>query len=437
MYLTIKQKFCISISAALLWAAFSLTVAQPWISDLSETLGAFLAYTLIFGIAIIPGFINFFLVISILLDKRPPKKFLDHRDYPPITVLTAAYNEQDSIEETVRSIGANKYLGDMRCIVVSDGSTDDTPEILVRLAQEFDWLDVYHYTDNQGKAEALNFGLEHVDTEILITVDADSLLYKNALNHIVLRYLSDPADTRAVAGCILIRNSRESLCTRAQEWDYFLGINSIKRLQSKYHGTMVAQGAFSLYDTATVREQGGWEHSVGEDIVLTWGLHKAGHRVGFAEDAFLFTNAPVTWRQLIKQRMRWSRGMIEAFKHHAGLLTTKRYSAMFAWWNAMFPFLDLVYTVAFLPGIVAAIFFQYYLIAGLMTLILLPLMLIMKAVMYSNNVKTLNSVGLMVRKNFRGFLIYALVYSMILQPICFLGYLKEIFLGSNKNWGTK
>lgn len=78
----------------------------------------------------------------------------------------------------------------------------------------------------------------------------------------------------------MVRNSRETWMTRAQEWDYFQGIAAIKRVQSLCQGTMVAQGAFSLYDTATLREIGGWPDCIGEDIVLSWSILKAGHRIG-------------------------------------------------------------------------------------------------------------------------------------------------------------
>lgn len=71
------------------------------------------------------------------------------------------------------------------------------------------------------------------------------------------RYWADPLCTRAVAGSILIRNSRENWITKAQEWDYFLGIGTIKRIQSLFHGTLVAQGAFSLYDRKALLEMGG------------------------------------------------------------------------------------------------------------------------------------------------------------------------------------
>ena len=240
----------------------------------------------------------------------------------------------------------------------------------------------------------------------------------------------------AVAGAVLVRNSRKNLVTKAQEWDYFHGIAAIKRLQSLYQGTLVAQGAFSIYNTNVLRKVGGWAETVGEDIVLTWAILNEGHRVGYAEDACLFTNAPDTWSQFIKQRQRWSRGLIEAFKAHWQLLFKWRMTTMFIWWNLLFPYMDLVYTFVFIPGIVAALF-GYYLLAGPMTLILLPMSLMVNYVMYIIQSRMFTSQGLSVRRNPIGFVFYAFLYSIVLQPACVVGYIKELISGTAKNWGTK
>ena len=136
---------------------------------------------------------------------------------------------------------------------------DFTPNILVRL------LD---FKENRGKAAVLNSGLEASTHELICTIDGDSRLRADSLAEIVERYLSDPPGTMAVAGAVLVRNSRGSLITAAQEWDYFHGIAAVKRMQSMYHGTLVAQGAFSLYRKDGLQAVGGWPDSVGEDIVM-------------------------------------------------------------------------------------------------------------------------------------------------------------------------
>ena len=278
-------------------------------------------------------------------------------------------------------------------------------------------------------------GLTQVTHALTLTVDGDSYLYKDALRNLVGRYMSDPSDTRAVAGAVLVRNSRTNLVTAAQEWDYFHGIAAVKRLQSLYQGTLVAQGAFSVYDTCTIRDLGGWPDTVGEDIVLTWSILERGWRVGFAENACVFTNAPTTWSRFIRQRQRWSRGLIEAFKAHWRLLFKLRMTTLFIWWNLLFPYIDLAFTLAFIPGLVLALFGIYWL-AGPLTLLLLPLAGLVNLVMFRIQSRMFAAQGLHVRRNLRGFFFYALCYSFVLQPACVVGYAKELF-NRSKSWGTK
>lgn len=452
VYVTTKVKFLLSIVVAFIWMVFSIWIAQPWMETLADGIrylladifiddiaiksGYVLSYLIVCGIAIIPGFMNMFLISSLLLDRRPPRKTFTDEDIPETTVLMAAYNEEDSMEDTIISLSQQSLIqsGKVNVWVINDGSTDKTKEIINNYAN-FPWLKAIHLPKNMGKANALNYALKDVTTKLIITIDADSVLYKDSIRRLIERYLSDPKNTVAVAGAVLVRNSRFNLVTKMQEWDYFHGIASVKRIQSLYGGTLVAQGAFSLYETEEVKNAGGWPNCVGEDIVLTWALLKTGKRIGFAEDACLFTNAPTTWKQFIRQRQRWSRGLFEAFKYHWHLLFKKRMSTAFVLFNVLFPYLDIVYSLAFLPGIVLA-FLGYYYIASLMTLLVLPLAMVVNYVMFGIQRRMFSSQGLKVRKNILGFIFYSLLYGIVLQPACVVGYAKELFR-TKKTWGTK
>lgn len=436
IYISISQKYWLAFAAALAWAIFSFTLAERWIADITVITNAFVAHFIVWGIAIVPGFMNAFLVASLLLDKRPRRNWDIITDYPDITILVAAYNEGENILSTLESIDRQRYPGYMTTIVVNDGSSDDTLAKIRSVEDEYDWLQVIDIQPNGGKAKALNTALDAVTTELVITIDGDSYLYKDALINLVERYLSDPKGTAAVAGAVLVRNSRKNLVTKVQEWDYFHGIAAIKRLQSLFQGTLVAQGAFSIYKTAVLRDVDGWPDCVGEDIVLTWAILKEGYRVGYAEDACLFTNAPDTWTQFFKQRQRWSRGLIEAFKAHWQLLFKPKKTTLFIWWNLLFPYLDFVYTIAFIPGLILALCGIFW-IAGPMTLIVLPLAMIVNYIMFRIQSRMFTNQGLKVRKNIIGFAFYSLLYSIVLQPAGVVGYIHEVFKGSKKNWGTK
>jgi len=431
IYISVQVKFALALAIGVGWLAFSAAVAMPWIDSLAAIAGRPLALAVVAGIALIPGFMNAFLISSLLLDRRPPRREFD--TWPAVSILIAAYNEEASIVDTLRSLANQNYPGPFEVLVIDDGSVDRTAELVA--ACDYPWLRLVRQPKNAGKSAALNRGLEESVHDIVVTLDGDSYLYRNALKNLVGRYLSDPAHTRAVAGTMLVRNSRRNWVTRAQEWDYFHGIAAIKRVQSLYQGALVAQGAFSIYDRAALVEVGGWADCVGEDIVLTWALLARGYRVGHAEDACCFTNAPDTLRQFVRQRQRWSRGMIEAFRAYGGILLKPRLSTMFVWWNVLFPWLDLAYTTFFIPGMLLA-FFGIFWIAGPLTLALLPMALLVNLVMYRVGSQMFARSGLCVRRNVSGFLIYAFVYSLILQPACVAGYLAEL-AGLRKTWGTK
>ncbi len=432
-YVSVKTKYVICLVLAIIWMAFSIWLSIPWYQDLSKEIGWVLAIFFISFIAIVPGFMNAFVISSLLLDKRP--EILKEQQYPAITILIAAYNEANDIATTLQSIFKQDYPEIVHIIVINDGSQDRTADTIRGLMANHPNVKLIDLEKNVGKSGALNQGLKECTTDILITVDADSYLWKDALRNLVGRYLSDPANTKAVAGEVLIRNSRENWITKAQEWDYFLGIASVKRIQSLFQGTLVAQGAFSLYDRKAVEELGGWPNKIGEDIVLTWKILLAGYRVGHAENAIAFTNCPNTVMGFINQRRRWSRGLIESFKENGSLLFKSRLTVIYVWWNTLFPIIDVAYTLGFVPGLILACFGLFW-IVGPMTIALIPMAFILNMVMYNRSKEMFANENLKIRRNYFGFIFYILAYGIVLQPACVWGYISEIF-NLRKHWGTK
>src|SRR5579872_3983673 len=435
-YLSIRVKFFLALIVAISWTGFSVYLAQAWMHDLARLTHPFFAIWALTFIAFVPGFMNAFLATSLLLDKRPERRV--PLFYPAVSILIAAYNEEAGIGATLESIARLNYRGHVEALVLNDGSSDRTAAEVIATQAELRLppnisIRLLDYQQNRGKAAVLNDGLEEAEHELICTIDGDSRLRANSLTEIVERYLSDPPGTMAVAGAVLVRNSRATLITAAQEWDYFHGISAVKRMQSMYHGTLVAQGAFSLYRKDALKIVGGWPHSVGEDIVMTWAMLERGYRVGYAEDAIVFTDAPTSFRQFYQQRKRWSRGLIEALQRHHTLLFKPRLSTLFVWWNCLFLPLDLTFTFVFIPGLIAAML-GFFWIAGPQTLLLLPLALIWNGVIFNIQRKMFQSKGLHVRRNVAGLFFYVLAYAIIMQPVCLWGYISEL-AGARKNWG--
>lgn len=427
-YVPVRLKFIIATTLALAWFCFSAWLSRPWIRDLGVSVGEPLAILIILFVALIPGFLMMHLLFSILLDRQP---YLDLEiDYPPVSILIAAYNEADNIGETFRGIMGQDYSSDIEVVVVDDGSTDETVKVLE--AVDYPDLKIIQ-ASHGGKAAALNRGLEEISNAVLVTIDADTFLHPQALRRIIARLLTDPPGTAAVAGSVLVKNSRESLMTELQEWDYFAAIASVKRQQGLFQGALVAQGAFSAFHRVAVKMVEGWPPVVGDDIVMTWALLKGGFRVGYEPTAVGFTLTPAGFKGFFKQRKRWARGMVEGLKRHGDMIWKKPYwPAFFVAVDFLFPFIDTFYTFAFIPGIVLAFTGRFY-IVGPLTLLVLPLVFLVVGIMYLKQKKVFDILGLKVRRNRLGLVLFMFFYQMIMSPTCVVGYFQEL-LGMSKRW---
>jgi biofilm PGA synthesis N-glycosyltransferase PgaC len=422
-YLRVRTRFFLTIAAGLVWAAFSAWIALGWIDDLARVLTLPLAIATIAGVAIIPGYLNVQLACSLLFDRPRPIDFA--QDYPHVTVIVAAYNEEAAIRETLEYALRQDYPGTLELVVADDGSTDATRAIAAAVAGDDPRVRVVT-TEHGGKSDALNAALATVRSPLVATIDADTLLMPYALRRAVARMLSSPPDTVAVAGSVLVRNSRAGALARVQEWDYFLAIASVKRQQALFQGTLVAQGAFSVYQTGAVRRAGGWPNKIGEDIVLTWALIRNGGRTIFEPTAIAFTDAPVRFRHFVRQRRRWARGMIEGLREHGmKLLGSRRLHVHAVAANCLFPYLDTVYTIAIPVGLVLALTGNF-LIVGPMTAAVLPISLTIALTMYVRQRTVFRLLGLRIRRNLLGFVLYVLVYQLVMSPISVSGYATEL-----------
>jgi poly-beta-1,6-N-acetyl-D-glucosamine synthase len=430
-YVPVTGKFVVAQVSALGWLGLSVLLSLPWVRELATTITVVPAILVVGFVAYLPGWLVAFLAVSLLLDRQPPLR----RSHPtiPVTVLVAARNEADRIQETISYIARQDYPGPIEVLVVDNGSTDGTRALAeaygAATGQRVRCID----EPRPGKSHALNTGLAAVETELVITLDADTLLHPQAIRQLVARLLSAPPDVQAVAGSVLVRNSRDNLWTRMQEWDYFLGIASVKRMQGLYQGTLVAQGAFSLYRAQALLQAGGWPDAIGEDIVLTWQLMRRGARVYYEPSAVAFTAAPTRLVHLARQRARWARGMIEGIRSVKPWNQPRWMLRFLTGIDLLIPALDVAYALVWLPGLVLAATGRYW-IVGPYTLAVLPLTLVVNAILYRfQRRRVFNLLGLRVRRNTLGFLGFVLAYQMLMSPIAVVGYGQEL-LGLRRRW---
>jgi cellulose synthase/poly-beta-1,6-N-acetylglucosamine synthase-like glycosyltransferase/peptidoglycan/xylan/chitin deacetylase (PgdA/CDA1 family)/spore germination protein YaaH len=243
---------------------------------------------------------------------------------PSVTVIIPAFNEEMVIEHTVRSVLASDYPR-LRIIVVDDGSNDDTSAVVrEKFAAEMSAGRVLLFTKpNAGKASALNHGLEYTDDPIYVGIDADTAIAPNAISLLVAHF-SDP-EVGAVAGNAKVGN-RVNLWTRWQALEYITSQNFERRALNVFGAVSVVPGAIGAWRLAAVRKAGGYHtDTVAEDADLTMSLLENGWRVVNEDRALAFTEAPTTAGGLMRQRFRWSFGILQSvWKHGAAIRRRSR-----------------------------------------------------------------------------------------------------------------
>ncbi|HEX6504280.1 MAG TPA: glycosyltransferase [Terriglobales bacterium] len=243
---------------------------------------------------------------------------------PKVAVLIPAYNEEKVIERTIRSVLDSTYKN-LRVIVIDDGSKDATLEVARKaFEKEAQAGRVLILTKaNSGKAEALNFGLQHMrdDEELFVGIDADTVIARDAISYLVPRF-TDPK-IGAVAGNAKVGN-RVNLWTRWQALEYITSQNFERRALNTLGAVSVVPGAIGAWRTAAVRELGGYHtDTVAEDADLTMALLERGYQVKYEDLALAFTEAPTNANGLMRQRFRWSFGILQAVWKHRGAFARK------------------------------------------------------------------------------------------------------------------
>jgi len=239
-------------------------------------------------------------------------EFDDVSEFPAVTVLVPAYNEEGYVGRTITSLLKAEYpAGKKEIVVVDDGSTDDTYEEARRY--ESDTVTVVS-KENGGKYSALNYGLLFTETEIIVTVDADSIVETDALRDIVAPLAADP-EVGAVASNVKIFN-RDSFVTKCQSIEYVVSINLFRRVYDQLAAVSIVPGCLGAYRRSALDEVHAFDpHTLTEDFDTTMKVLNRGYTVRFS-DAVVYTEAPDTWRDLYQQRLRWYRGNVMTLKKH-------------------------------------------------------------------------------------------------------------------------
>jgi poly-beta-1,6-N-acetyl-D-glucosamine synthase len=231
-----------------------------------------------------------------------------------ITVIIPAYNEAQTVAETIRSLQGQSVLPE-RIIVIDDCSTDGTGDVARALG-----VTVIRPDGNTGsKAGAQNHALQLVDTPFVVALDADTTLAADALEQLMVPF----ADETVVAACgFVVPRYVDTVWERGRYIEYLFAFSFYKQIQDYYGKPIIASGCFSMYRTGVLRECGGWStRTLAEDMDLTWTFYQAGHAVRFVPGAVCYPVEPHSYRFLHAQLRRWSHGFIQNVRlHWKGLL---------------------------------------------------------------------------------------------------------------------
>jgi cellulose synthase/poly-beta-1,6-N-acetylglucosamine synthase-like glycosyltransferase len=228
---------------------------------------------------------------------------------PSISVIIPTYNKEDTIGATIKSLLKVNYPRSIDIVVVNDGSTDRTAEILEKIEKKKK-VRVITNDVNMGKGYSLNRALATIDTDLFACVDADSLVDSDCLFKMV-GFFKD-ARVGAVTAALKVA-SKNNILERVQHVEYLLNL-FWRKIMSFLDTLPVTPGVFSIYRTEIIKKLGGFdEKNLAEDMEIALRLHAQGYKVENCPDAYVKTFCPRTFNGLYKQRVRWYRGVIRNF----------------------------------------------------------------------------------------------------------------------------
>ncbi len=283
-------------------------------------------------------FVQLILSVTFNLSRKSQRSTTAYK----ISIIVPAYNEETTIASTIQSL-QNLNYPDYEVIVVDDGSTDQTYQKALQIQ---DSKIKIVQQQNKGKPGALNAGIAKSSGEIILTVDADTTLHKDALTVIAYHFAKNPK-IGAIAGNVKIKREHTIINT-LQSAEYATGINLVRKAQSVLGCVLVVPGPIAALKREAVEEAGGFSgQTFAEDFDITLAILKEGYRVEYEEAGLAYTDAPKTTEDLVKQRRRWYRGMIQVLEKYKGMYLNPKYGLSGVvgvpnlWLEAISPFINL------------------------------------------------------------------------------------------------
>ncbi|MEK6896150.1 MAG: glycosyltransferase [Nanoarchaeota archaeon] len=259
---------------------------------------------LVYALAYMGLFLLSFYLLSFFQTRKI--KIIEEKSDKTVTILIPAYNEERDIARTLKSVLNIDYPKDkLEIIVIDDGSKDKTYEIARKFAS--DRVKVFT-KKNGGKAAALNFALKKAKGEIIVSMDADTIIEKHALKRLITRFYDD--NVMAVTSAMGIYKPK-TIWQRIQHIEYYLSV-FMRKTFAGINAIYITSGAFSAYRKKFFDRHGGYdEHNITEDLEIALRIQSHDYVIENASTASFYTVGPATFSQLMFQRRRWYTGLVK------------------------------------------------------------------------------------------------------------------------------
>jgi poly-beta-1,6 N-acetyl-D-glucosamine synthase len=293
-------------------------VKRSWINSLNffvaETTywgGHFIYALFIIGIILSVGRMAAMAILA-SVQKKNEKIAAFTTAQPLVSIIVPAYNEEINACRTVSSLLQQDYPN-LKVVFVDDGSKDNTFKMVSETFAGNAAVQVYSKA-NGGKASALNYGVNLADSDFVVCIDADTQLKTDAVTQLMRKFTDETVG--AVAGNVKVGNE-VNLITRWQSIEYITSQNFDRRAFELLNCITVVPGAIGAFRKDAITKAGAFTtDTLAEDCDLTMRMHRNGYKIKNCNEAVSYTEAPETMRQFLKQRFRWSFGVMQCFWKH-------------------------------------------------------------------------------------------------------------------------
>ncbi len=247
-------------------------------------------------------------------DKKEPIP----KEWPSVSIIIPNYNNKNLLFKCIEHVKAMAYKGTKEIIVVDDGSSDGSKELLGKISG----IKLILKKKNEGKAAALNDGIASAKGKVIVTIDSDTYPNSDCLEKMVPKLKNE---VKAVTGFVRAYNVK-GIVARIQEVEYLVSFGFFQSILSDLNAILVTPGPMSVYDAKTLREIGGFDvNNITEDMEIAFRLREHGAKMIASIDAHIYTEVPHKIKALFRQRVRWYRGKFFNTVKYSKMLFNKKY----------------------------------------------------------------------------------------------------------------